>query len=107
MQNIRGSLVCGATLAFCLALFFIGLNPVYADGDLSRVNHIIIIMQENHSFDNYFGALAYAKGSPYHNGPCLQNDYRCVDGLSCTKHGSANIPCSDSNLDDDGSTVFA
>ena len=33
---------------------------------LSKVNHIIIVMMENHSFDNYFGALAYAPGSPYH-----------------------------------------
>jgi phospholipase C len=35
-----------------------------ADGDLHKVNHIIVVMQENHSFDNYFGALAYAPGSP-------------------------------------------
>ena len=26
-----------------------------ADGNLKKVNHIIIVMQENHSFDNYFG----------------------------------------------------
>src|SRR5262245_65728172 len=34
-------------------------------GQLSRVKHIIVVMQENHSFDNYFGVLAYAMGSPY------------------------------------------
>jgi phospholipase C len=33
---------------------------------LQKVNHIIVLMQENHSFDNYFGALSYAPGSPYH-----------------------------------------
>jgi phospholipase C len=33
---------------------------------LHKVNHIIIVMQENHSFDNYFGVLPYAPGSPYH-----------------------------------------
>lgn len=28
-----------------------------AQTDLHKVNHIIVVMQENHSFDNYFGAL--------------------------------------------------
>ena len=35
---------------------------------IHKIQHVIIVMQENHSFDNYFGALAYAPGSPYHNG---------------------------------------
>src|SRR5579885_2762185 len=38
-----------------------------ADGNLQHVNHIIIVMQENHSFDNYFGALAYVPNTPYHS----------------------------------------
>jgi phospholipase C len=81
----------------------------HADGNANKVNHIIVIMQENHSFDNYFGALAYAPGSPYHNGngKCSPADHQCVDGLSCTVDGSGNFTCSNSNLDDDGSTVFA
>src|SRR6185437_15153013 len=33
---------------------------------LNKINHIIIVMLENHSFDNYFGSLAYVPGSPYH-----------------------------------------
>jgi phospholipase C len=32
-----------------------------------RAKHVIVIMQENHSFDNYFGSLAYAPDSPYHS----------------------------------------
>ena len=31
-----------------------------AEGDLHKVKHVIVLMQENHSFDNYFGALPYA-----------------------------------------------
>ena len=106
MQDFRGSFICGATLAFCLAFFFIGLNPVYAKRDIHKVKHIIIIMQENHSFDNYFGALAYdTKGNPYNNGPCSQDDHTCVDGLSsCAQDGSGNITCSNSNPDVDDST---
>jgi phospholipase C len=53
--------------AFLLFLSLTGSRLALAQGGLQRVNHIIIVMQENHSFDNYFGALAYAPGSPYHN----------------------------------------
>ena len=47
-------------LVTCVA----GLKPALAQTGLQKVNHIIIVMQENHSFDNYFGALAYAPGTP-------------------------------------------
>ena len=30
-------------------------NASLAQTGLKKVNHIIIVMQENHSFDNYFG----------------------------------------------------
>jgi phospholipase C len=57
-------------------------------GDLKRnaalqnLKHIIVVMQENHSFDNYFGALAYAPGGVYHaphvaNRGCSPDDHRC------------------------------
>ncbi len=95
---------------------------LFASGDVHKVKHIIVLMQENHSFDNYFGALAYAPGSPYHspNGDrdldgdgddqaagCRKDDHRCVDGLTCRVDSAGNFQCSNSNLDDDGSTVFA
>jgi phospholipase C len=70
---------------------------------LARVNHIIVIMQENHSFDNYLGALPYAPGSPYHSGPCASGDHTCVDGLTCSGGTSATPTCTDSNPEGDGS----
>jgi phospholipase C len=80
-----------------------------ADGNLNKVKHIVIVMQENHSFDNYLGALAYAPGSPYHNGKgtCPSDDHTCVDGLTCSFDSSGNLNCANSNMDDDGSTVVA
>jgi len=101
-----------ATIVASLAALFsivAGSKPALADGNLQRVNHIIIVMQENHSFDNYFGVLAYAPGSPYHNanGVCLASDHQCVDGLSCMVNLDGSLVCSNSNLDDDGSTVVA
>jgi phospholipase C len=102
---------------FALAAATLLSTPSLADGDVHKVKHIIVIMQENHSFDNYFGALAYAPGSPYHsperdrserdeNG-CREQDHACVDGLACRVDSAGNFRCSNANLDDDGSTVFA
>jgi phospholipase C len=57
-----------AAAALGAAVLLLSGHSAIADGNLRKVNHIIIVMQENHSFDNYLGALAYAPGSPYHNG---------------------------------------
>lgn len=105
------------------AILFVALTVAgvaRADGELNKVQHIIVVMQENHSFDNYFGALAYAPGSPYHsprrpdrNGDqdarddgdgrdrrgCGEADHRCVDGLSCTVNGTGSLACFNSNPD--------
>lgn len=90
-----------------------------ADGDVRKVAHVIIVMQENHSFDNYFGALAYAPGSPYHtpgakrdgdddHDGCAGGDHACVDGLSCVAQDrSGNLLCFNSNADDKGPRVVA
>ena len=100
MTTIRQSTL--ATFAAFGTLAF----AVHARGNLGRVHHVIIVMQENHSFDNYFGALPYAPGSPYRAGPCDQNDHACVDGLTC-RSGGRELVCRNSNLDDDGSTVVS
>src|SRR5215469_18501862 len=65
--------------ALTASLVLLASSSVLADGNLQKVHHIIIVMQENHSFDNYFGALAYAPGSPYHNGngSCSSTDHTC------------------------------
>ena len=98
--------------------------PARAVGNLQNVQHIVILMQENHSFDNYFGALPYVRGGPYHparsiafNGDadddgvfsfgCAPNDHRCVDGLTCRRTASGDLHCFDSHPDDGGRRVFA
>jgi phospholipase C len=109
-------LACFALPAIILG----GIGSACAEGNLKKVKHIIIIMQENHSFDNYFGALAYAPGSPYHTpsqdrdrdqgndaSGCPKGDHRCVDGLTCTVSGSGQFTCLNSNIDDNGHTVLA
>ncbi len=80
----------------------------YADGNLDNVKHIIVLIQENHSFDNYFGALAYAPGSPYHNanGSCFTSDHHCIDGLTCSV-SDGNLTCLNSNVNEQGAVVYA
>jgi phospholipase C len=83
-----------------------------ADGNRNNVNHVIVIMQENHSFDNYFGVLPYVPGGAYHKPPgaapqCPPNDHQCIDGLKCTRDALGNYTCSNSNLEGDGSPAVA
>jgi phospholipase C len=93
-----------------LAAFAAG-PAAHATGDITKVKHIIIVMQENHSFDNYFGVLAYAPHGPYHppknGGACAKGDHRCVDGLTCSPGPSGGLVCFNSNPDDDGSRPVA
>jgi phospholipase C len=97
--------------AFASAIFWLTPQRTYADGNLQKVNHIIVVMQENHSFDNYFGVLALAPGSPYHPsfGACSPFDHKCVDGLACFIDQTGNYHCANLNPDADhnNSLVFA
>ena len=82
----------------------VDVPSVRADGNLQNVNHIIIVMMENHSFDNYLGVLAYVPGTPYHSATgsgkrraCAATDNTCVDGLSCKVNLSGVIKCRNHN----------
>jgi phospholipase C len=87
-----------------LGLVALGAGPVvaHARGDIGRVNHVVILMQENHSFDNYFGVLPYVPGGPYHPGPCDDDDHACVDGLSCSRTPLGALECRNANRDEHG-----
>jgi phospholipase C len=67
---------------------------------------------------HYFGALALAPGSPYHQpkhdgdhdrddhaSGCAKDDHASVDGLSCHLDISGNFVCSNSNVDENGKIV--
>jgi phospholipase C len=50
--------------------------PKVNHAGLQKIHHIIVIMQENRSFDSYFGTFPGADGIPMQNGrplPCLDN----------------------------------
>jgi hypothetical protein len=39
-----------------------------ASQDIHKIKHVVVIMQENRSFDSYFGTYQGANGIPMHNG---------------------------------------
>jgi phospholipase C len=106
MKRLMAMLVGAALLAAGPA---IAAKP---DEGLGKLKHIIILFQENRSFDHYFGVLPYAPGSPYHaaahqgSGACAPNDHACVDGLTC-KPTAKGLTCSNWNAHADGRRVRA
>jgi phospholipase C len=97
------------TLALLAALSVLTACSGPSNGGIYKVNHVIVVMMENHSFDNYLGAIAYAPGTPYHSSStgCAPSDHACVDGLTCSPDSTGNLSCTNSNLDDDGTVVKA
>src|SRR6516164_3145322 len=43
-------------------------DRVLLSGDIHTIQHVIVIMQENRSFDSYFGTYPGADGIPMNNG---------------------------------------
>jgi len=69
VEKLRG--VCSAVAAILAGALsgcqgLPATDPVSPNGDLSSINHIIFMVQENRSFDSYFGQLpAYWKANGY------------------------------------------
>jgi len=65
--------------------------PADATGGIHKIKHVVVIMQENRSFDSYFGTFPGADGIPVNDGAfavCVPNPA----GGNCTKpyHDSAD-----------------
>src|SRR5512135_1667849 len=67
-MRIRYRIVCGLLLAALLG----GCSPAASTAPdlegIHKIKHIIMIMQENRSFDSYFGTYPGADGIPMKNG---------------------------------------
>jgi phospholipase C len=79
-------------------------RPVPAAAGIHKIKHVVIIMQENHSFDNYFGTFPGADGLPGlagHPGqiPCVPDPA----AGSCVKpyHDSSQTPAGGPHLNED------
>jgi phospholipase C len=99
----------GIPLLCCFMLTTALAARAHADGDLRKVNHLVFMMQENRSFDNYFGALPYVPGGPYHpcKGKTKRSDHQCVDGLTCRADAGGELTCTNFNVNDAGEKIFA
>ena len=110
---MRFRAIVAVSLLCSIAGALSSVSTASADGDISKVKHVIVVMQENHSFDNYFGALPYVPDGAYHNAgpagnprPCSPDDHQCVDGLRCHRDGPHGpLVCINKNRDDEGGFV--
>jgi phospholipase C len=69
---------CAAVLISCAAAAGAGSASAAAPEGIQKIQHVVMIMQENRSFDTYFGTYPGADGIPpgvcvpEHEGPCVQ-----------------------------------
>ena len=61
-----------------LALLWVPVGTVRAADPATPLEHLIVLMQENHTFDNYFGTYPGADGIPA--GVCMPVDLSVPDG---------------------------
>ena len=62
----KSALVGGSAVALVLALLGSGCEPAPAAGPtgIHKIGHVVIVLQENRSFDSYFGTYPGADGLP-------------------------------------------
>ncbi len=83
---MRRAVVCLALVLLALQPGTLGLN--LAVDTATPIKHVIVIMQENHSFDNYFGTYPTANGTLVDN---ITSKLKSVDGIPnhvCLQYGT-------------------
>src|SRR5437868_5174131 len=73
-RRVRSSLLFSTTGSALGALFLFAAFPLPAQtGTINDVQHVVIFMQENRSFDEYFGSLKGVRGFSDRNALVFQN----------------------------------
>ncbi|HEY9152011.1 MAG TPA: alkaline phosphatase family protein [Anaerolineales bacterium] len=75
-----------STLFASLLMFTTGAQasaPVQPNGTKTPIQHLIVLMQENHTFDNYFGTYPGVDGLPA--GTCMPVDPTNPSNTNCVK----------------------
>ena len=54
-KRVVGVLLCAAVVASAGAASSGEKRPTAPDPDIHKIKHVVVIMQENRSFDTYFG----------------------------------------------------
>ncbi|MFD3454519.1 phosphocholine-specific phospholipase C [Streptomyces sp. NPDC058691] len=61
-RNLLGALAGGTALSFLPPSLLQAMAAPMARGGMDAIEHVIVLMQENRSFDNYYGALKGVRG---------------------------------------------
>jgi phospholipase C len=101
---MRRALVTIAAAAVCAATVSVpaGAAPLSSQPTKTPIKHFVTLLQENHSFDNYFGTYPGANGIP--SGVCVPKNVR-VKSSGCVKPFSLGARGSESMTDN--RAVFA
>ncbi len=70
-------------LALLVAFPILGMSPLSTPHTRSRIAHLVVVVQENHSFDSYFGKYCQA---PAGSAP------QCTSGAGCCEAGPLTDP---------------
>jgi phospholipase C len=68
LSIVLACLLALTAAAFVVTRFVGGVAPSRPQGDIHAIKHVVVIMQENRSFDSYFGTYPGADGIPMQNG---------------------------------------
>jgi phospholipase C len=95
----RGATLLGAAVGVALAsMLFVrsanAANPVAAPTPTTPIQHVVVLMQENHTFDNYFGTYPGADGIPA--GVCMPRvpadpSAGCVNSYHLPSHRTIDL----------------
>jgi phospholipase C len=78
-----------ATFLICFQL--VNSFALYSEGSSSKIQHIVVVVQENRTFDNYFGTFPGANGIP--SGVCMPNPTgTCVKPHQLTATVTPDLP---------------
>src|SRR5665811_1922708 len=106
-KTIAGAGVFGIALAFTSsAVTSADANPTASSKTTTPIKHVVVIYQENVSFDHYFGTYpkaANTSGQPFH----AARSTPLVNGLADTRGagGTGNLLTNNPNLDAGGKQV--
>jgi phospholipase C len=90
-------LATAAVLAAALAPAAARASAASVDTGIHKIQHVVVIMQENHSFDSYFGTYPGANGIPARvclpdpvNGGCMRPYHDSSENNSGGPHGTGS-----------------
>ncbi len=98
MNIARGRILIGGAGLVLSGLLFApgarGAGPIPAAAPTTPIQHVVVLLQENHTFDNYFGTYPGADGIPA--GVCMPRDPAnpsagCVKSFHLPSHRTVDL----------------